>query len=191
MTDSNPLPEGRQIPGVPGIFRDLAWADRAEYEGSFDNVSDGDDREVDPAPLSRLVCLELEIIDGNLHQEADAIAADDRDGPIHLVHLLAACEYAAQATGGLPGPDTPQGPHGVKILRESGSGEGIPVLAAALRRGGLGAATAEARSMPPELRYHVLRDLLVLWSAPTDGLLTEMTNEKLGVPHRDGLRDVT
>lgn len=143
--------------------------------------------DVDPAPLARLIGVSLQIIDGDLSESMTAIAADDRDGPIHLVHLLAACEYAARRTGGgLPGPGAPRP---ADLLTEAVSGGGLPALTAALRDGGLAAATAVARGMDQDLRYRVLDSLLSYWRAPVDGLLADITDEWVGGPRDHGHHD--
>ena len=51
-----------------------------------------------------------------------------------LVHLLAACEYAARETGGgMPGPEGPSAPLGTQLIIGPVSGSAIPALSAALR----------------------------------------------------------
>jgi len=168
--DGSPEPWPR-TPGLPGVFGSFQWVDSPDFGEHPGRRRVPHAYDVDPAPLARLIGVSLQLIDGDLSEAMTAIAADDQDGPIHLVHLLAACEYAARRPGGgLPGP-------GADLLTESVSGDGVPVLAAALRDGGLVAATAVARGMDHDLRYLILDSLLSYWRAPIDGLLIDITDE--------------
>jgi hypothetical protein len=164
-----------RTPGLPGVFGSLQWVDSPDFGEHPARRRIPHAYDVDPAPLARLIGVALQIIDAGLSESMTAIATDDRDGPIHLVHLLAACEYAARKTGGgLPGTADP--------LTAAVSGSGLPALTAALRDGGLAAATAVARSMDHDLRYRVLDSLLGYWLAPVDGLRMDITDEWLGTP---------
>jgi hypothetical protein len=159
------------------VFGSLQWVDSPDFGEHPGRRRVPRAYDVDPAPLARMIGVSLQIIDGDLSESMTAIAADDQDGPIHLVHLLAACEYAArQAGGGLPGPGAPRP---VDLLTEAVSGPGLPALTAALRDGGLAAATAVARGMDHDLRYRVLDSLLGYWRAPIDGLLMDITDERV------------
>jgi hypothetical protein len=61
------------------------------------------------------------------------MAADDRDGPIRLTHLLAACDLAARnSSGGLPDSRHPTGQESSRA-----TSDGLPQLVTALRRDGL------------------------------------------------------
>jgi len=169
-----------RTPGLPGVFGSFQWVDSPDFGEHPGSRRVPHAYDVDPAPLARLIGMSLKIIDGDLSESMTAIAADDRDGPIHLVHLLAACEYAARQTGGsLPGPGAP---HPVNLSHALVHGSALPALTAALRDGGLAAATAAARSMDHDLRYQVLGSLLDYWRAPVYGLTEDITDETLGVP---------
>lgn len=164
------------LPEPPGVFDDLPPVDSCAYGG------DPKDRgvvrpiirgmyDVDPTPLARL-------LNASLTQGEDLLACmrqiadDDRDGPIHLVRLLAACDYAARKTGGtLTGPG---GDNVSRMLTMTIAG-GLPALAQTLREGGHAAATQAARAMDPETRYGVLDALLSYWRAPITALYMDLT----------------
>jgi hypothetical protein len=170
-----------RMPGIPGVLGDIAPVN----SGDFGGIS-GDDgvianRPVDPWMLARLVAVYLGIAAGNWRECVRQVAEDDREGPIHLVRLLAACEYAARATGGhLPGTDDPDDPDdpvafGFMVTEAQVTRDGLPVLAAELRRGGLPAATRAARAMEPARRARVLCELLVYWTAPVSSLREDIS----------------
>jgi hypothetical protein len=174
----DPLAEGWRTPGLPGVFGDFMWVDSPDFgdDPADRRIAQTDD--VDPAPLARMIAALLRIGPGKVTDHMRQIADDNRDGPIHLVHLLAACEYAARETGGgMPGPDAPTGNQSTRLMTAEVSGDGIPRLMAALREGGLAAATAVAREMKPESRYAVLDSLVDYWAAPIIGLQIDITND--------------
>ena len=120
--------------------------------------------DVDPAPLARLIGILLKLVDGDVGEHIAAVAGDDRDGPIHIAHLLGACQYAAHQAGG--------------------SVPFIPGLSEAMRDGGLKGATTAIRDMDRETRSAVLDGLLGFWSAAVSGLCIDITDEQLGLGGR-------
>jgi hypothetical protein len=96
-------PGVRRTPGIPGLLGRLQWVDSPDYGGRPEDRRGLVVHDVDPAPLARLVAGTLGVIDADPADVARAIAEDERDGPIHIAHLIAACEYGAIRTGGSMG----------------------------------------------------------------------------------------
>jgi hypothetical protein len=122
----------------------------------------------DPAPLARLIAVDLGIIDGDVTQAARAIAEDERHGPIHIAHLLAACEFAAIQVGGsmpVPAPGEP--------------GDLLTSLGRALRDGGLAGARAAAAALDPHDRVRALDLLLGYCLRPLAALGIDLTDDIL------------
>ncbi|MEV4252269.1 hypothetical protein AB0J52_03755 [Spirillospora sp. NPDC049652] len=175
----------RRTPGIPGLIGDLQWVDSTDFGGEPEDRRIMSMYDIDPAPLARLLATYLGILDGDVTDRMREIADDDRDGPIHMVHLLGACEYAARNTsGGLPSPATPGVPSPTALLVAATSGGALPALVNALHQGGFPAATRAARPMDPDTRHHVLDSLLQYWGAPITGLCFDLTDERLRRPNK-------
>jgi hypothetical protein len=102
-----------------------------------------------------------------------AIAEDDQDGPIHLVHLLAACQMAAEDVGGsLPFDGS------IPAIFKTKSGfivAGVspvvfPNLVRTLRNEGIASATNLARTYTRRERFRALDVLVHYVAAPTTNL---------------------
>lgn len=173
-------PSANPTPGLPGMFSDFQWVDSPDFGEPPERRRTDFVYDVDPAPLARVIGTVLGLTEDDLGGRMRELANDDRDGPIHLVHLLGACEHAAQMTGGgMPGPGFPPGDAGSQLKTSAVSGAGLPSLVQALRDGGFPAATRLARSMDPELRHLVLDSLLHYWMAPITALCMDLTDEKM------------
>jgi hypothetical protein len=169
----------RRTPGIPGVFGDLQWVDSPDYGEAPENRRVPRTYDVDPAPLARLIAAYLHLNNGDLSAAMGEVAGDDRDGPIHIVHLLAACEHAAMQTGGgMPGSSGFTGDAGTRLISSAVSGEALPALVDALRSGGFPAATQLARSMDSGIRHRVLDSLLQYWGAAIIGLQMDLTDDK-------------
>lgn len=161
----------RRTPGIPGVFGDLQWVDSPDYGEPTENRRVQRMYDVDPAPLARLIATYTSIITGDLDAAMHAVADDDRDGPIHIVHLLGACEYAGrQYGGGLPTGSTPLGEGSSHLVPAAIAGDILTTLVDALHEGGFPAATAAARNLSHDERYRLLDVLLQYWGAPISGL---------------------
>jgi hypothetical protein len=170
----------KRTPGIPGVFSDLQWVDSPDFGDEPEDRRIGSLYDVDPAPLAKVLGAILGLTDDNLTERMHELADDDRDGPIHIVHLLGACEYAAIQTGGeMPGAAFAPGDFATQLLTSTVSGGALPALVGALREGGFPAATKLARQMEAELRFAVLDSLLHYWMAPISGLCIDLTDEKL------------
>lgn len=136
------------------------WVSAGQFTGEHGG------REVDPAPLARLLCATLRIV-GDPAVEMQALA-EDRDGPIHIVRLLAACEYTVQqATGRMP--------------RELGGIEPpFSLVVNAYRDGGRPAATAAVQAMAVADRVSLISAILHLWSSPIDYLYLDLRDQHVG-----------
>lgn len=158
---------------MPGVLGELMWVTASEYD---DSEQGG--REVDPAPLARLLCAALQI-SGDLGEEMQAIANDNDDGPVHIVHLLAACEYAARATGG----HVMQAAGGDRVTQllmlTTSVGQTLPLVCKALHDGGYTAATAAVRAMDAGARNNLLDALVHIWTSPIMGLCMDLTEDQL------------
>jgi hypothetical protein len=141
---------------MPGVFADFAWVSSPEF---WVKEPGEPVREVDPAPLARLIGVLLKLIDGDIGEHIAAIADDDQDGPVHIAHLLGACQFAASKAGGTV-------PH-------------VPGLIAVLHEGGLKAAVIAIREMDRVRRRGMLDLLLDFWHAPVDGLCDDITDERI------------
>lgn len=168
-----------RTPGIPGMLGDMQWVDTPDFGDSPEDRRIERVYDLDPAPLARLLATYIGLIKDDLTTRMRDIADDDRDGPIHLVHLLGSCEYAARRTGGrMPGSGaTPSSGHDLMIMAVSG--QALPALVDALHQGGFPAATRLARSMDHETRYAVLDSLLSYWGAPIVGLCIDLTDHNL------------
>jgi hypothetical protein len=178
VTDTPPNPTRQhRTPGIPGILSDIQWVDSPEFGDEPEQRRIPTLHDVNPAPLARVLAVMLELTGDDLGNRMRELADDDRDGPIHLVHLLAACEYAARMTGGgLPGgPRSGGGDPATMLLTATVSGQGVPALVAAMHEGGFPAATRLAREMNAEERRLVLDSLLSYWMAPITALMMDLT----------------
>jgi hypothetical protein len=164
--------EDRRTPGIPGKLGALGWVDSPDYVGRPEDRRGLVVYDVDPAPLARLIAMDLQIIDGDAMEAARAIAEDDRDGPIHIAHLIAACEYAARQVGGhMP-------------VAAPGSGFGLVAdLGRSLRDGGLPGATAAAAAMDHTERARVLDALLDYCLRPITALRIDLTGDMIRNAH--------
>ena len=156
-------PAERRTPGIPGIFGEFQWVDSPEYGGGVGDRRGLVAHDVDPAPLARLVAVKLGIIDGDLGDAARVIAEDERIGPVHVAHLLAACQYGAVRTGGSMG-----------FVARGPAGEPFTELCLALLEGGRAAAAAAAKMLSPPDRAVVLEVLLSYLVTPLAGLTTDL-----------------
>jgi hypothetical protein len=161
-------PAARRTPGIPGILGEFQWVDSPEYGGDVGDRRGLVAHDVDPAPLARLVAVKLGIIDGDLGEAARAVAEDERDGPIHMAHLLAACQYGAVRTGGSMG-----------FVARGPAGEPFTELCEALLEGGQAAAAAAAKMHSPADRATVLEVLLSYLVTPLAGLTTDLRDDML------------
>lgn len=150
----------------------LKWVSAAEFSDERGG------RSIDPAPLSRLVAAALQI-SGDLGEEMQALANDDENGPINIVHLLAACEYAARATGGRLSK-AGQCDRVVQMLMLTTSvGQSLPQVCGALQDGGFPAATAAVRAMDAGARNQLLDALVHIWITPLMGLYMDLTEDQV------------
>lgn len=177
------MPEPADIwprtPGLPGVFGKFQWVKTQDFGEPPDPRRTPHPHAVDPAPLARMIGVALHLIDGDLGDAMTAVAADDRDGPIHLVHLAAACESASREAGGA-------WPRQEDLPTAAVSGSALPGLMTALRQGGLAAATAVARAMDHDLRLRVLDSLLYYWQVPVLALTMAVNDGSLGLPRPAG-----
>lgn len=164
--------DDRRTPGIPGKLGDLGWVDSPDYGGRPEDRRGLVVYDVDPAPLARLIATDLQIIDGDASGAVRAVAEDDRDGPIHIAHLIAACEFTArQVDGHMPG---------------AGAGPGFGLLAdlgRSLRDGGLPGATAAAAAMDHTERARVLDALLDYCLRPITALRIDLTEDMIRNAH--------
>lgn len=128
----------------------------------------------DPGPLLNWLGTATGLWEGDYATQLHALAYDESEGPAHLVHLTAACEFAARRFGGgLPGPGY-DGPVDQKLrllLSATGGADAMAAIVGALRAQGIRKAVEVARDMPPELREAALDALLAYWGSPISGLL--------------------
>ncbi len=150
------------------MLAELHWVDSPDYGGRPEDRRGLRVNDVDPAPLARLIAAQLGIIDGNFAEAAQAIADDEHDGPIHLAHLVAACEYAAAETGG-----------SMSFITRGQSGDPFSDLVKALREGGLASATAAAKGIDPYDRVRVLDILLRYLLAPITALIIDLRDDMI------------
>ncbi|MGW7517939.1 hypothetical protein ACWGJ2_20370 [Streptomyces sp. NPDC054796] len=150
--------DNRVRPGAKDRGPSLRRVSSADYEST-------PPRMIDPAPLTRL----LAAWSGTGTEEAAAqtareLAEDDRDGPIHLVRVLAALDVAARRTGGSLAhlTDTPA----VTAI----CGGTLHHLVEVLHSGGLQAATTAARDLDAQARFLALTALRPHWQAPLHAL---------------------
>jgi hypothetical protein len=178
------------------IFQNIAWVDSCDYGGLPEDRRRGSLEDVDPAPLAAFVAAAIGLRE-DLVECAKVIAKDDRDGPIHLVHLIAACDYAARDVGGsLPtGKSFPElfglGTSG-GILTALISETVLPSLVRTLKTQGLGGATDLARKCTQRERFRALDVLAHYVASPIlsleidlhDAILIESKKESTpGQPH--------
>lgn len=119
-------------------------------------------REVDPAPLVRLVSAWCDV-DGDpapVRARTREVAEDAEDGPIHLARLLGTIEAVARRTGGSLTHVT-----GAPYLTTAHGGP-LHHLLELLHAGGLPTAAAAARGMDEDTRFLVLEDLRFYWQLP-------------------------
>lgn len=155
------------------MFGDLMKVGASEYS---DNERGG--RLVDPTPLARLLCAALQI-SGDLGEEMQVLANDNGDGPIHIVHLLAACESAARATGGHVLEAARHDRVTQMLILTTDLGQSLPRVCKALQDGGYRAATAAVRAMESGTRNHLLDVLLHIWSLPIMGVCIDLTEDQV------------
>jgi hypothetical protein len=164
--DEHPATE--PTPGIPGLLGRLHWVDSPDFGGRAEDRRAPHTNDVDPAPLARLVAVKLGIIDGDLGEAARAIAEDERDGPVHMAHLLAACQYGAVRTGGSIG-SVARGP----------ASEPFSDLCRALLKDGQAATATAAKSLSQADRAAVLEVLLSYLVTPLTGLATDLHDDML------------
>lgn len=152
-----------------GKVLDLQWVDTSDFGERPADRRSRKTYDLDPAPLDRL--LAAAILTGHVDgKHMHAIADDDRDGPIHIVHLMAACEVAAREVGGgLPGAeritfDLPR--NASELIAAEVGGDAFGVLVSELRESGFASATRLARALSPEQRFAILDPLLHYALAP-------------------------
>jgi hypothetical protein len=161
-------PDDRRTPGIPGKLGALQWVDSPDYGGRPEDRRGLRVYDVDPAPLARLIAVDLGVIAGDFAEAARAIAEDDRDGPIHIAHLIAACEYAAAQSGG-----------SMPVTAPGASGYSLTDLGRALRDGGLAGAAAAAAALSPNDRARVLDALLDYCLRPLTALGIDLTDDMI------------
>jgi hypothetical protein len=164
----DPIPDDRRTPGLPGLLAEFQWVDSPDYGGRPENRRGLRVYDVDPAPLARLVATKLGITGISLAEAARAVADDERDGPIHIAHLAAACEYAAAQTGG-----------SLSFVTGGASGDPFADLCKALHDEGLAGAASAARAISPHDRADVLAVLLSYLVAPFTGLVTDLRDDMI------------
>jgi hypothetical protein len=154
------------------IIPEMYWVDSREYGRDASEPHPRSHYAVDPAPLASLVAAVIGLRD-DLHECMKAIAEDDENGPIHLIHLLAACEFAARDVGGglpsdgsIPGSLTTHG----GFITATVSPHVLPSLVRALRKDGLAGATNLARKYSRRERFRALDVLVYFVAAPIIGL---------------------
>jgi hypothetical protein len=108
-----------------------------------------------------------------------AIAEDDQDGPIHLIHLLASCQLAAESVDGtLPfdgsAPEIFKTSSGFIVA--SVSPVVLPSLVLALRTEGIASATNLARTYSRRERFCALDALVTYVAATITGLQIGVDN---------------
>jgi hypothetical protein len=161
-------PGDQRTPGVPGKLGRLQWVDSGEYTGGPGDLRGLRGYNTDPAPLAGLIAVELGIIDGDVTQAARAIAEDEHDGPIHIAHLIAACEFAAVQVGG-----------SMPVSAPGETGDLLTSLGRALRDGGLAGARAAAAALDPHDRVRALDLLLGYCLRPLTALGIDLTDDIL------------
>ncbi len=164
----------------PGaIIPKMHWVDSREYGRDSSEAHPRSHYAVDPAPLASLVAAVIGLRD-DLHECMKAIAEDDENGPIHLIHLLAACEFSAQdVRGGLPSDGSIPASlttHG-GIITATVSPYVLPSLVRALRKEGFVGATNLARSYSRRERFRALDVLVHFVAAPIIGLQIDLPEE--------------
>lgn len=166
------------VPGIPGRFSEIAWIDTCDYGGEpEDRRVDDSMVDLNPEPLARFVATGLHLIPGSRDAIGEAIADDEMDGPIHIVHLLVACERSAQLVGGgLPRPGSPGNATQAALTIMAASGHIIPAMASALYDGGPGAAVALVRGWNSETRKLALDALWAYWVLPIAALCEDVPN---------------
>lgn len=169
----------RRTPGIPGVFGDLQWVDSPDYGERPEDRRVPRTYDVDPAPLAYLIATYLKLVEGDLSTAMRAVADDHRDGPIHIAHLLGACEYTGhQFGGGLPTSSTPLGEGSSHLMSAALAGDSLATLVDALHEGGFPSAAAAAREMGSDERYRLLDVLLQYWSAPITGLQMDLDKDR-------------
>jgi hypothetical protein len=168
---------------VPGI----AWVDSCDYGGEPEDRRRSNMYDVDPTPLAAFVAAAIGLRD-DLLDCMKSIAEDDQDGPIHLVHLVAACDLAARDVGGsLPTATSfpglfGSGPGG--MLTAQISPKVLPNIVQVLRREGLAAATVFARQCTRRERYRALDVLVHYVAGPITNLRIDIDNSTV-IAQRD------
>jgi hypothetical protein len=155
------IEDAGRTPGLPGMLGEFMWVDSPDFGGSPADRRIPRVYDVDPAPLARLIAVALKAVPGDWGKLVRELAEDDRDGPIHLVHLLAACEYAARRTGG-------------SLTRVGGI---LGPLADALSEGGIKDAVEAAQIMDAETRAGVLDLLTDHCCSAVTGLCIDITDD--------------
>lgn len=167
------------------IIPKMHWVDSREYGRDSSERQPRSHYAVDPAPLASLVAAVIGLRD-DLHECMKAIAEDDKNGPIHLIHLLAACEFAARDVGGglpsdgsIPGSLTTHG----GFITASVSPYVLPSLVRALRKDGLAAATNLARKYSRRERFRALDVLVHFVAGPIIGLQIDLNEKWIRTDH--------
>lgn len=167
------------------IIPKMYWVSSWEYGGGASEPHPSSYYEVDPAPLASLVAAVIGLRD-DLHECMKAIAEDDENGPIHLIHLLAACEYAARDVGGgLPSDGSIPGSLATfgGIITATVSPQVLPSLVRALRKEGLAGATNLARKYSRRERFRALDVLVHFVAAPIIGLQIDLYDDLVRTVH--------
>ena len=172
--------------GLSGtIIPKMHWVDSREYGTDASEPQPRSYYAVDPAPLASLVAAVIGLRD-DLHECMKAIAEDDENGPIHLIHLLAACEHAARdVKGGLPSDGSISAnltTHG-GIITATVSPHVLPSLVRALRKDGFAGATNLARKYSRRERFRALDVLVHFVAAPIIGLQIDLPEEWVRTDH--------
>lgn len=151
----------RNAADLPGMLGEFMWVDSPDFGGDVADRRIPRVYDVDPTPLAQLIGVALKLVPRDWGTTARELAADERDGPIHLVHLLAACEYAARCTGG-------------SLTRTGGI---VGSLAIALRENGIKKAVRAAQAMDAETRAGVLDVLTDHCCRVITGLCIDITDD--------------
>lgn len=174
------MPSVRQRRERGGQVRPAGW--KYAWVSSLD-YGETPAREVDPAPLVRLVSAWYDAPGDPvaLRARTREVAEDAADSPIHLTSILGTIEAVARRTGGSlthatskPGCTAP------------GDRAALHYLLELLHAGSLRAAADAVRTMEEETRFLVLEALRPYWQAPLTTLCTPLRDGDV-MPHQSRL----